>query len=168
MMRQINKMSFFRGNRFQVCITCLVIAIAGISYAGGALAHSQTNEVSQEKIKTLISKSFDQPNLKVKTSPIVIEGKVAIADWTQGQKGGRALLRRKHDDWEIIACGGSGFKDPEGIAAIGISKEVATNITAKLKDAEARLSPQQVKQFDSFDGVVNMVHDAKHSPNSKH
>ena len=168
MIRQINKMSFFRGNRFQVCITCLVIAIAGISYAGGALAHSQTNEVSQEKIKTLISKSFDQPNLKVKTSPIVIEGKVAIADWTQGQKGGRALLRRKHDDWEIIACGGSGFKDPEGIAAIGISKEIATNITAKLKDAEARLSPQQVKQFDSFDGVVNMVHDAKHSPNSKH
>jgi hypothetical protein len=168
MMRQINKMSFFRGNRFQVCITCLVIAIAGISYAGGALAHSQTNEVSQEKIKTLISKSFDQPNLKVKTSPIVIEGKVAIADWTQGQKGGRALLRRKHDDWEIIACGGSGFKDPEGVAAIGISKEIATNITAKLKDAEARLSPQQVKQFDSFDGVVNMVHDAKHSPNSKH
>ena len=168
MMRQINKMSFFRGNRFQVCITCLVIAIAGISYAGGALAHSQTNEVSQEKIKTLISKSFDQPNLKVKTNPIVIEGKVAIADWTQGQKGGRALLRRKHNDWEIIACGGSGFKDPEGIAAIGISKEIATNITAKLKDVEARLSPQQVKQFDSFDGVVNMVHDAKHSPNSKH
>ena len=98
----------------------------------------------------------------------MIEGKVAIADWVQGQKGGRALLRRKHDDWEIIACGGSGFKDPEGIAAIGISKEIATNITAKLKDAEAKLSPQQIKQFDSFDGVVNMVHDAKHTPNSKH
>lgn len=147
----------------QICFGFCLLAIFG-----NALAHSQTNEVSQEKIKALISKSFDQPNLKVNTSPIVIEGKVAIADWTQGQKGGRALLRRKHDDWEIIACGGSGFKDPEGIAAIGISKEISINITAKLKDAEARLSPQQVKKLDSFDGVVNMVHGANHATNTKH
>ena len=125
-------------------------------------AHSQADDVGQEKIKALISKTFDQPNLKVRTSPIVIEQKVAIADWIQGDKGGRALLRRKHNEWEIIACGGSGFKDPGGIAAIGISKEIATNITTKLKDAEAKLSPQQIKQFDSFDGVVNMVHGAKH------
>ena len=127
-----------------------------------AMAHTQTNEIAQEKIKALISKTFDQPNLKVRTSPIVIEQKVAIADWIQGDKGGRALLRRKHNEWEIIACGGSGFKDPSGIAAIGVSKEIATNITTKLKDAEAKLSPQQIKQFDSFDGVVNMVHGAKH------
>jgi hypothetical protein len=167
MMQQINKMSFFRGNNFLACIIFLVMAIAALFDAGDVLAHSQTNEVSQEKIKALISMSFDKPNLKVKTSPIVIEGKVAIADWVQGQKGGRALLRRKHNDWEIVACGGSSFKDPEGIAAIGISKEIATNITAKLKDAETKLSPQQIKQFDSFDGVVNMVHDAKHTPNSK-
>ena len=145
-----------------------IIFVATMFIRLQAYAHSQTNDVSQEKIKALISKTFDQPNLKVKTNPIVIEGKVAIADWTQGQKGGRALLRRKHEEWEIIACGGSGFKDPEGIAAIGISKQIATNIAAKLKEAETKLSPQQIKQFDSFDGVVNMVHDAKHSPNTKH
>ena len=155
-------------NQMKRMILSVGILISTFSYATGALAHSQTNEVSQGKIQELISKTFDKPGLKVKTAPIVIEGKVAIADWTQGQKGGRALLRRKHHDWEIIACGGTGFKDPEGIAANGISKVIATNITAKLKDAEARLSPQEVKQFDSFDGVVNMVHDAKHSLNTKH
>jgi hypothetical protein len=159
MMQQINKMSFFHGNHFLACIICLVMAIACLFDAGDILVHSQTNEVSQEKIKALISKSFDKPNLKVKTSPIVIEGKVVIADWVQGQKCGLALLRRKHNDWEIIACGGSSFKYQE---------EIATNITAKLKDSETKFSPQQIKQFDSFDGVVNMVHDAKHTPNSKH
>lgn len=155
-------------NQMKRMILSVGILISAFSYATGALAHSQTNEVSQGKIQELISKTFDKPGLKVKTAPIVIEGKVAIADWAQGQKGGRALLRRKHHDWEIIACGGAGFKDPEGIAANGISKVIATNITAKLKDAEAKLSPQEVKQFDSFDGVVNMVHDAKHSLNTKH
>lgn len=146
----------------------LLILISSVYWAGSAFAHSQTEVVSQEKIQAIISKTFDLPNLKVKTNPIVIEGKVAIDDWTQGQKGGRALLRRKHDEWEIIACGGSGFKSSNGISEAGISREIAQNITAKLATAEAKLSTQQVKQFDSFDGVVNMIHDAKHAPNSKH
>lgn len=138
---------------------------AVIYCASSAIAHPQTEADSQEKIKALISKTFDQANLKVQTTPIVIEGKVAIADWTQGQKGGRALLRRKHENWEIIACGGAGFKEASGIVAVGISKEIANNITAKLKDAEARLPAQKIKQFDSFDGVVNMVHGTNHIKN---
>lgn len=144
------------------------LVVSMLLYVGNVPAHTQTEQASQEKIRALISNTFDQPNLKVKTDPIVIEGKVAIADWAQGQKGGRALLRRKHDDWEIIACGGSGFKDSGSIAAIGISKEIAQNIAVKLSTAEAKLTTEQIKQFDSFDGVVNMVHGAKHNPNSKH
>ena len=141
---------------------------AAIYCASNAIAHPQTEAESQEKIKALISKTFDQPNQKVQTTPIVIEGKVAIADWTQGQKGGRALLRRKHADWEIIACGGAGFKDPSAIASAGISKEIANNITAKLKTAESSLSPQKIKQLDSFDGVVTMGHGMQHGSDSKH
>lgn len=141
---------------------------AAIYCASNAIAHPQTEAESQEKIKALISKTFDQPNLKVQTNPIVIEGKVAIADWTQGQKGGRALLRRKHADWEIIACGGAGFKDPRAITSAGISKEIANNITAKLKTAESSLSPQKIKQLDLFDGVVTMSHGMQHGSDSKH
>ena len=142
--------------------------LTAIFLVANAAAHSQTEAESQEKIKVLISKTFDQPNLKVQTTPIVIEGKVAIADWTQGQKGGRALLRRKHADWEIIACGGAGFKDPSAIAATGISKEIANNITVKLKTEEIKLSPQKIKQLDSFDGVVTMGHGTQHGSDSKH
>ncbi len=145
-----------------------LFACAAIYCASNAIAHPQTEAESQEKIKALISKTFDQPNLKVQTTPIVIEGKVAIADWTQGQKGGRALLRRKHADWEIIACGGAGFKDPSAITSAGISKEIANNITAKLKTAESSLPPQKIKQLDSFDGVVTMGHGMQHGFDSKH
>jgi hypothetical protein len=98
----------------------------------------------------------------------IFEGMVAIADWTQGQKGGRALLRRKHADWEIIACGGAGFKDPGSITATGISREIASNITAKLNTAESSLSAQKIKQLDSFDGVVTMGHGMHHGSDSKH
>jgi hypothetical protein len=145
----------------------VIAAFLASSITSNVMAHSQTEEESQRRIKSLISSTFDQPNLKVITNPIVIEGKVAIADWTQGSKGGRALLRRKHEHWEIIACGGAGFKEASGVSAVGISKEIANNITAKLKTEEAKLSAQTIKQFDSFEGVVNMAHGANHT-NNKH
>jgi hypothetical protein len=167
-MGEINKVSSFFKHPLSVNSLLTGLVISAFLYTGYAFAHSQTEAESQGRIKALISKTFDQPNLKVQITPIVIEGKVAIADWTQGQKGGRALLRRKHADWEIIACGGAGFKDPSAIASAGISKEIANNITAKLKTAEAALSAQKIKQLDSFDGVVTMRHGMQHGSDSKH
>ena len=145
-----------------------LVFVAATCLFSNAIAHPQTEEESRERIQKLISKTFDRPDLKVQTDPIVIEGKVAIADWIQGEKGGRALLTRKHVDWEIIACGGAGFKDPGVIAAAGISKRIANNITEKLKIAEAKLPPQKIKQLDSFDGVVTMVRNSRHEPKVKH
>ena len=145
-----------------------LVFVAATCLFSNAIAHPQTEEESRERIQKLISKTFDRPDLKVQTDPIVIEGKVAIADWIQGEKGGRALLTRKHVDWEIIACGGAGFKDPGVIAAAGISKRIANNITEKLKIAEAKLPPQKVKQLDSFDGVVTMGRNSRHEPKVKH
>jgi hypothetical protein len=167
-MSQIFRESAAFGKLLRMKSLLVGLVISAFFYAGCALAHSQTEPESQEKIKALISKTFDKPNLKVQITPIVIEGKVAIADWTQGQKGGRALLRRKHADWEIIACGGAGFKDPSAITAAGISKGIAQNISAKLKTAESSLSPQKIKQLDSFDGVVTMGHGMHHGSDSKH
>ncbi|WP_108468711.1 copper uptake system-associated protein [Polynucleobacter difficilis] len=145
-----------------------LVFVAATCLFSNAIAHPQTEEESRERIQKLISKTFDRPDLKVQTDPIVIEGKVAIADWIQGEKGGRALLTRKHVDWEIIACGGAGFKDPSVIAAAGISKRIANNIIDKLKTAEAKLPPQKVKQLDSFDGVVTMGRNSRHEPKVKH
>ena len=142
--------------------------VAATCLFSNAIAHPQTEEESRARIQKLISTTFDRPDLKVQTDPIVIEGKVAIADWIQGEKGGRALLTRKHVDWEIIACGGAGFKDPSVIAASGISKRIANNITEKLKTAEAKLPPQKVKQLDSCDGVVTMGRNSRHEPKVKH
>ena len=142
--------------------------VAATCLFSNAIAHPQTEEESRARIQKLISTTFDRPDLKVQTDPIVIEGKVAIADWIQGEKGGRALLRRKHADWEIIACGGAGFKDPSAIASAGISKGIAQKITAKLRTAEASLSAQKIKQLDSFDGVVTMGHGMQHGSDSKH
>ena len=38
--------------------------------------------------------------------PVVVEGDHAIAGWVQGDMGGRAHLRRKGHDWQLVLCSG--------------------------------------------------------------
>lgn len=102
------------------------------------------------RIKTLIGETYDQPAHKVETAPVVIVGDYALADWIQGKKGGRALLRRTHAEWEIIACGGDGFKEIELLKDAGIPANTARKLVAQLTQAEQSVSPERVKQFGLF------------------
>ena len=106
----------------------------------------------------------------MKTSPIVVERDIAIADWIQGEKGGRALLKKSKDKWEITACGGGGFKHPEALIQAGVQQSVANRLTTKLADAEKKLSAKQIQMFDSFGETVSMDrgHDNHHQQMNKH
>lgn len=119
--------------------------------AAVSTAVAQTTDDSQQKqIRTLVSSTYDQPGHKVETSPIVIANGYAIADWVQGEKGGRALLRNTKGKWEIMACGGDGLKDIKTLSDAGIAKETAKNLVAQLTRAEQSVSPDRIKRFGLF------------------
>lgn len=90
---------------------CLTVLFSNLSYAIS----------NEQQIRSLLSNTFDSPSAKVKTSPVVVDGDIAIADWIQGEKGGRALLKKSNGKWEISACGGSGFKQSESLIQAGIA-----------------------------------------------
>jgi len=114
-------------------------------------AVAQTADNSpQQQIRTLLSITFDQPNHKVEASPIAVANDYAIADWIQGEKGGRALLRRTNGKWEIMACGGDALKDIKALNDAGISTATAKNIVAQLTKAEQSISADRVKRFGLF------------------
>jgi hypothetical protein len=102
------------------------------------------------RIQALLSHTYDRPEHKVDTSPVVVEGDYALADWIQGEMGGRALLQRRNGRWEIVACGGDGFKDPAQLGDAGLSAGVARRLIAKLEAAEQSIDPARVKRFDLF------------------
>lgn len=101
-------------------------------------------------IKRLIGRTYDQPDHKVETSPVVVVDDYALADWTQGPKGERALLRKARDSWEIMACGGDGFKDAKVLKEAGIPAATAEKLVTRLGQAEKSLSPSRVRQFSLF------------------
>ena len=141
-------------------IICLTVLVSNLSYAIS----------NEQQIRSLLSNTFDSPNAKVKTSPVIVDGDIAIADWIQGEKGGRALLKKSNGKWEISACGGSGFKQSESLIQAGIEQSIASRLTTKLANAEKKLPAKQIQMFDSFGQTVSMEqgHDAHHQQMNKH
>lgn len=130
----------------QSSMAALAVLLA-ITTCSGVFAQNSDHPA---QIRSLIAKTYDKPDHKVETAPIVVANDYALADWIQGEKGGRALLRRNNGQWEIIACGGDGFKDIKFLKDAGIPTDTATHLVAQLNTAEQSVSPERVKRFGLF------------------
>jgi cytochrome c-type biogenesis protein CcmH/NrfF len=118
-------------------------------------AHAQTAErAAQQQIRASISATYDKAGSKVRTDPIAVDGDFAVADWVQGDNGGRALLQKSKGKWEITSCGGDSFKDANTLVSAGIPRATAERLVHQLGQAEKALSAEQVKRFGLF-GTAN-------------
>jgi hypothetical protein len=129
-------------------------------FLGPALA--QTTDESA--ISKLLHTTFDRPDAPLTIAPAVVSGNHAIAGWTQGDTGGRALLRRKGESWELILCAGDGIKSRDALAKAGIPAQDAAALERDLAAAESRLPPQHVAMFSRFEGIVMMDGSGSHPP----
>jgi len=111
-------------------------------------------------IRAVIASTYDTPDTKVETAPIVVRGDYAVADWIQGHRGGRALMQRRDGAWQIAACGGEAFRTVDGLKLAGVPADTAVQLVALLTRAEGSLANDRVKLFDSFD--------AKNGPGADH
>jgi hypothetical protein len=144
----------------------LAAVLAALLMLSGLSNAFAQNADQAARIKTLIGKTYDRPEHKVETAPVVIVGDYALADWIQGKKGGRALLRRTKGEWEIMACGGDGFKDIKLLKDAGIPADTAKKLVAQLTQAEQWVSSERLKQFGLF-GTPNDPRLTARSSNSK-
>ena len=102
-------------------------------------------------IRTLIGTTFDKPKAKVQTDPVAIVGDYAVADWIQGKRGGRALIRRNKDSkWEIALCAGKGLTERTTLEQSGIPAESAKTLLEKLAQVEKDVPAARRHKFDLF------------------
>lgn len=140
-MRRLNNTTEtrMRLSQFSLLLTTLLIS-------NGVFA--DTN--AEADVKAVISKIYDKPDLKVDTAPVVVSEGVAIADWTQGDRGGRALLKNINGQWAIVACGADGFKEKKNLLDAGIPSKTADSLLTQLTKAEKSVNPQRLKLFSLF------------------
>jgi len=145
-------------------ILAAALLLAG-SLAGPALADTASDDTS---VRALMMQTFDRPDSPLKVDPITVDGDIAVAGWSQGDMGGRALLRRKDGHWVLVLCSGDALKDPKGLQTFGLPEEQAKALAIAIVAAEAKLDAALVAKFSTFDGVVTMGEDGQHPPAAGH
>ena len=132
-----------------------------------SLAHADTETGEAATISQLLHTMFDKPNQTLVVEPVMIAGEHAVADWAQGEMGGRSLLRRRQGKWTLVLCAGDGIKTADGLTKVGIPAAEAKQLADDMKQAESTLSAERAAMFSRFEGLVMMEGDgADHHPKS--
>ena len=137
--------------------TISTILVAAVCLASLAKAASDGDD-----IRRLLNGSFDRPNARLTVDPVVVSGDHAIAGWSQGDMGGRALLRKKDGAWSLILCSGDGIKTSVALRHAGVPD--ADVLARKLAEAEAKLPASRLALFSKFEGTMMMNADGSHPP----
>lgn len=137
-----------------------VALAASISFTTPSFAHDD----DASTIKHLMMATFDKPEAPLMVEPVTVVSDVAVAGWTQGEMGGRALLRKHGGKWMLTLCSGDALKEAKSLQQFSLISEQANSMAKAIVEAEATVDPALVAKFSSFDGVVMMNGDALHSP----
>lgn len=104
----------------------------------------------RETIKNLLKHTFDKPHSPLNVSPITLGEGYAVAGWTQGARGGRALLKKSGGKWSLQACGGDGLKEADMLERSGLSHDAAARLATDIAQAEKQLPAVEVQKFSLF------------------
>lgn len=108
------------------------------------------------QIQTLMKGIWEHADSRLDIDPITIQGTHAVAGWTQGTQGGRALLRLVQGKWEVILCSDDALLEEKFLQDAGVATPDAKLLAARTKAAESRLAKARVAQFSRFQGIVRM------------
>lgn len=119
-------------------------------------------------VQRLMMQTFDKPEARLSVAPIVVDGDVAVAGWSQGELGGRALLRKKGGAWSIDLCAGDALKQSATLEKLGLSRARAEQVANTVAREESKLDPTLLARFSKFDGAFAVDASGAHSAVDPH
>ncbi len=131
----------------------LLAIVFSLSLGLSAIDRAWANEHAHHIIHVMKAQ-FDTPENPLTVDPVSIEGDFAVAGWSQGSKGGRALLKLVDGQWTIHLCAGAGLKQAQLLHEAGMDMASAEKLAALVATDEAQMDAKQVALFDSFEGTV--------------
>ena len=136
----------------------LLALVSGPAFAGP----------DEDAIGAVMKGTWDKPGAPVMVSPVAISGDYAIAGWTQGEMGGRALLRRRHNEWIVVLCAGDDLLKADALKHAGIAGASAEDLLKRTAVAESGIPAARRALFSKFEGLVTMDASGAHPPQGGH
>jgi hypothetical protein len=146
-------------------VTTMKFALAAmfsVLLLSAPLAQAQ-DQAETDAIRHLMMQTFDKPETPLTVEPVTVSGDIAVAGWAQGDRGGRALLRKNRGNWALVLCSGDALKEAKSLRQFGLDGAQSEAMAAEIINAEAKLDPALVEKFATFDGVVMMDGEGTHS-----
>ncbi len=137
-----------------LALTVAVALICWMALAGAVQPAAAA--ATEEAIRAVLLKTWDKPDTKLVVDPVVVVGDHAVAGWTQGARGGRALLKLRSGSWSVVLCSGDPLKRASALMEAGVPGADAQRLEADLSAAEQRADPERVRLFATFEGVMRM------------
>jgi hypothetical protein len=109
-----------------------------------------------QQIAAVMKKQFETLDAPLAVEPVTVLDNYAVAGWTQGKKGGRALMQKDHGQWVFAVCAGKGLTQAKVLETTGMNSAQAKNLAQAVMLAEAKLSAGKRDLFDSFEGMVKI------------
>lgn len=110
--------------------------------------------VDKGRIAQATEAHFGSARFPIELGPVVISGDHAIADWTQGDFGGRALFERGTYGWMLVLCSGDSIRRAENLKRAGVPDFNAGWIADRLAKAEAELPSENLARMKRFVGTA--------------
>lgn len=139
-------------NKFLLGATLACITIfSSAAFLTNVIAQT-ANEIA---ITEIMKKQWNKPNNPLLVSPVVIIDNYAVAGWSQGHRGGRALLKLHTGHWQVF-CGDASLKSVTVLEQSGLSHHEATQLANAVEKSEEIASSDQLSLLDTFRGVVKV------------
>lgn len=130
-------------------------SLALLAWAWAAAALPAQAAKPDDALREPLQARFATPEAAPLTlQPVVRAGAWGLVDWQQGERAGRALLRREAGQWTLVACGGQALRDPATLRAAGLPGAEARALASRLAVAERQASPTLSATLDRFPTLV--------------
>jgi hypothetical protein len=116
----------------------------------------QANQDDETNITQVMHKQWDKLESRLNVATIVVVADYAMVGWTQGKKGGRALLHKHQENWQVLLCGGDALTKIEQLTKAGLDAKAANALIQGFKKQAQQLSSQEIEKMSLFEGVVNV------------
>lgn len=134
-------------------------------------AIAQPAATDEAAIRQVLKSTWDKSESPLNVEPVVIVSGYALAGWTQGARGGRALLSKQTDgSWTVQACGGDGLKEVKTLEQSHLSTATAKSLVSAATQAEEKFPADTRALFSTFDAHVgdDMPHSKASAAPDKH
>ena len=142
-----------------------ILIVLSLMFHLGVSAHENSSNKEEgsnavlddvQAVQYVLKKQFDKPNAPLKVMPVSVIENYAVTGCTQGNKGGRALLKKEHGKWSIQVCSGDGLTKASTLEMTGMNRNAAINLAKAVVAAEKDLPRATLNLFASFEGIVKV------------